>query len=207
MHEVLREACLINEHELINRVKAGERELFGQLLDPYARKMYILAYSILRSGQDAEDVVQESSLKALTRLSQLRSSSSFKCWLLQITVNEARMRKRYARLHPLLSIDDVQKGLHDEAPVVPQFADNRENPEQALNRKELEAAFDHACNNLSPKYQKIFHLHWQEELSNREIGKTLKLGMPAVKTQVHRARLHLRKQLASVLPQTLRAPA
>jgi len=59
-----------------------------------------------------------------------------------------------------------------------------------------------------PSIQKIFHLRWQEERSNREIGRTLKLGMPAVKTQVHRAPLHLREQLASsVLPQTLRAPA
>lgn len=203
MHQMLGQARLTNEHQLISRLKAGEREVFGRLLDPYAHRMYVLAYSILHDAQDAEEVVQESSLKAFTRINQLRSSSSFKCWLLQITINEARMRKRHARLHPMLSIDEMQKDLHDESRIVPQFADDCENPEQALRRKELETAFDHACNDLPPKYHKIMQLHFEGDLSNPEIGRTLKLGTPAVKTQLHRARLHLREQLASVLPQTM----
>jgi RNA polymerase sigma-70 factor (ECF subfamily) len=187
-----------DEHELINRVKAGENELFSQLLDPHAGRMYALAYSILRNNHDAEEAVQESALKAFTRLGQLRSSSSFKCWLLQITINEARMRKRHARLHPVLSIDEEQKNTQRGPGIVAQLVDHRENPEQALRRREFEAAIDHACGDLAPKYQRILLLRCKEDLTNPEICRTLNLGIPAVKTQLHRARLHLREQLGSV---------
>jgi RNA polymerase sigma-70 factor (ECF subfamily) len=198
MSENCGRASLIDEHELINRVKAGEKELFSQLLASHARRMYVLAYSILRNDHDAEETVQESALKAFTRLGQLRSSSSFKCWLLQITINEARMRKRHARLHPELSIDEEQKNSQGGPGIVAQLMDHRENPEQALRRKEFEAAIDRACSDLPPKYHRILLLRCQEDLTNPEIGRALNLGIPAVKTQLHRARLQLREQLGSV---------
>jgi len=190
-----------DEHELIDRVKAGENERFSHLLAPHLRRMYILAYSILRNDHDAEDVVQESALKAFTRLPQLRSSSSFKCWLLQITINEARMRRRHVRSHPVVSIDEEQRNKEGGSGAVAQLMDYRENPEQALRRKEFEAAIDRACSDLPPKYHRILLLRCQEDLSNPEICRTLNLGIPAVKTQLHRARLRLRDQLGSVFGQ------
>lgn len=200
MHETRSEPFLLDEDALISRVKAGESQLFERLLEPHKRKMYVLAYTVLHNEHDAEEAVQESALKAFVRLNQLRSSSAFKCWLLQITINEARMRKRHARLHPSLSIDEEPRSVRDEPGAVPELADCRESPEQALERKELEAAVDHAFNDLPSKYQKILRLRCKEDLSISEIGRALQLGIPAVKTQLHRARLHLRKRLLPVLP-------
>src|SRR5260370_10221241 len=113
MHEIRSEPFVLDEDALISRVKAGESNLFEQLLEPHKRKMYVLAYTVLRNVHDAEEAVQESTLKAFVRLNQLRSSSAFRCWLLQITINEARMRKRHARLHPWLSIDEEQGSGRD----------------------------------------------------------------------------------------------
>jgi RNA polymerase sigma-70 factor (ECF subfamily) len=206
MNEVRREQHLPEEDELIGRIKAGDSQLFELLLGPYARKMYALAYSILRNDHDAEEAVQESALKAFTRLNQLRSSSSFKCWLFQITVNEARMRRRRARLCRCSSLDDEQISAPDGSAVAVQFADQRENPEQAARRKQLEAAIDDACNELPSKYQKILRMRCVENLSLSEIGGELSLGIPAVKTQLHRARLRLRTQLAPFLPSAVSAP-
>ncbi len=200
MDETRSEPFALDEDALINRVKAGESQLFEQLLEPYARKMYVLAYSVLRNEHDAEDVVQESTLKAFFRLHQLRSSSAFKCWLLQITINEARMRKRHVRRYPCSSIDEGGRGSVEGASALPGLVDCRENPEQTLERKELEAAVDRACGDLPRKYQKVLRLRCAEDLSISEIGRALQLGIPAVKTQLHRARLHLRKQLVTVLP-------
>lgn len=200
MNKLGREQRLPEEDELIDRIKRGDTELFGPLLDPHARRMYALAYSILRNDQEAEEAVQESALKAFTNLNQLRSSSSFRCWLFQITINEARMRKRRARLCRCSSLDDEQRSAHDGAGIAIQFADRRENPEQAARRKQLEAAIDDACNELPSKYQNILRMRCVENLNIAEIGGELSLGIPAVKTQLHRARLRLRRQLAAFLP-------
>src|SRR5260370_21253485 len=100
------------------------------------------------------------------------------------------MRIRRARLHPWLSIDEEQGSGRDGTGVVPEPADCRESPEQALERKQLEAAVDHAFNELSPKYQKILRLRCEEDLSISELGRTLQPGIPAGKTPLHHARLY-----------------
>lgn len=199
MHERRSEPSPTEEGGLINRVKAGERELFGQLIDPYARKMYILAYSVLRDEHDAEDAVQESALKAFMRLDQLRSKGAFKCWLMQITLNEARMRKRHSRRYPTCSIDEEDAGSMERSHIIPELVDYRENPEQALGRKELEAAVDCACNDLPRKYLEVFQMRCAGDLTISEIGAAFNLGVPAIKTRLHRARLYLRSQLGSIL--------
>jgi RNA polymerase sigma-70 factor, ECF subfamily len=199
MQETKCTPSLIEEEALIKRVKTGESEVFEQLLGPYARKMYVLAYSVLHNEYDAEEVVQESALKAFLHLDRLRSSPAFKCWLLQITLNEARMRARHARRYHCSSIDEEDGGCGDGSSALLGLIDRRENPEQALQRKELEAAIDRARSNLPHKYQKILRLRCEEDRGIAEIGRTLRLGKAAVKTQLHRARLQLRRQLVPVL--------
>ena len=83
-----------NEEMLIRRIRDGEQELFYELVRPYERRIYSTALAILRNEADAEDVVQEAVLKALKHIRQFRAESRFSTWLIQITVNEARMRIR-----------------------------------------------------------------------------------------------------------------
>lgn len=199
MQERYRTLSQIEEDVLIDRVKAGERELFERLIAPYARKMYFLAYSILRNQQEAEDAVQEGTLKALMRLDQLRCSSSFKGWLMQIVVNEARMRNRHTSRLTVCSLDEEHETTEGQRSILPEPVDYRENPEQALERKEMRSAVQDAYDDLPSKYRTVLRLRCTEDLSLSEIGAILDLGMPAVKTRLHRARLHLREQLIPVL--------
>lgn len=185
---------------LIKRIKSGETSLFRQLLEPYERKMYVLAYSILRDHHGSEEAVQESAIKAFFRLDQLRSAEAFKCWLLQITINEARMRKRHARLHQWPSMNEDHKSFPEQDRCVREYPDWHENPEETLERKELESALECAWRNLPPKYQRVLQLRCTDGLSIPEMGKTLRLSVPAVKTQLHRARLHLKKGLVPLFP-------
>src|SRR5437868_9806426 len=83
-----------NEETLIRRVLAGERELFYELIRPYERRVYSAAFAILRNTADAEDAAQEAILKAFKHIRQFREEARFSTWLLQIAVNEARMRRR-----------------------------------------------------------------------------------------------------------------
>jgi hypothetical protein len=83
-----------NEEVLISRILEGEKDLFLELIRPYQRTVYATLISMLGSKEVAEDVTQEVLLKALARIHQFRRESAFGTWLIQIAINEARMRKR-----------------------------------------------------------------------------------------------------------------
>src|SRR5437016_5175442 len=127
------------EQELIDRVQRGENELFYELVRPYERRVYAAAMAILRNQTDAEDVAQEAMLKALRGIRQFRAEARFSTWLIQITVNEALMRRRRERMVVMESIDEHRSGRgDDEGDYTPRdFADWREIPSEALERKEV----------------------------------------------------------------------
>src|SRR3981189_2932561 len=110
-----------NEEMLIRRVLAGEHELFYELIRPYERRVYAAAFAILRNEADAEDAAQEAVLKAFKHIRQFRAEAKFSTWLTQITLNEARMRKRKQHAHIMEPIVDHQD---DEGNYTPRdFAD------------------------------------------------------------------------------------
>src|ERR1700692_103677 len=99
-------AATTREQQLIASVQQGKRELFYELVRPYERRVYAAALAILRNEADAEDVAQEAVLKALANIRQFRAESRFSTWLIQITINEALMRRRRQRTRVVESIDD-----------------------------------------------------------------------------------------------------
>src|SRR5215467_6973503 len=123
------------EQELIAEVQRGRTDLFYELVRPYERRVFAAALAILRNDTDAEDVVQEAMLKALANLRQFRAEARFSSWLIQITVNEALMRRRRERKGMVESIDERRDEDAEYAPR--DFADWREVPSEALERKEV----------------------------------------------------------------------
>src|ERR1700693_6006333 len=105
-----RPAEQFSEEMLIRRVLAGQHELFYELIRHYERRVYAAAFAILRNEADAEDVAQEAVLKAFKHIRQFRAESRFSTWLIQIAVNEARMRRRKAHANIMEPIAD----RHDE---------------------------------------------------------------------------------------------
>src|SRR5215510_4382980 len=127
---------LDNEAELIQRVCAGDKEAFYSLVEPCERAVFTAAMSILNNVSDAEEVAQEAVLKAFTALPRFRGESKFSTWLVQITINEARLKLRKDRRHLYDSIDESQ--TDDEGDYFPKdFADWRDIPLETLQRKEL----------------------------------------------------------------------
>ena len=94
------------EHDLILSVQRGQHELFYELVRPYERRVYAAALAILRNEHDAEDAAQEAMLKAFANIRQFRAEARFSTWLIQITVNEALMRRRRERTVVMEGIDD-----------------------------------------------------------------------------------------------------
>jgi RNA polymerase sigma-70 factor (ECF subfamily) len=183
-----------NEEALIRRIREGERELFYQLIRPYERRIYSTALAIARNQADAEDIAQEAVLKAFKHIRQFRAESRFSTWLIQITVNEARMRIRRQHANKIEPIVDRQD---EEGNYVPRdFADWREIPSEALERKEVRQKLAEALATLGEKYREVFVLRDMQHLSIEETAKALGISSASVKTRLLRARLMLRDLLA-----------
>src|SRR5215831_5140963 len=182
------------EQELISQVQRGRAELFYELVRPYERRVYAAALAILRNEADAEDTVQEAMLKALANIQQFRAESRFSTWLIQITVNEALMRRRRERTAMTEAIDER---LDHEGEYTPRdFADWREIPSETLERKEVRQKLAKALASLDRKYREVFVLRDMEQLNIQETAEALGISVASVKTRLLRARLMLRDLLA-----------
>jgi len=183
------------EEKLICRIRDGEHELFYELVRPYEGRVYSAALSIVRNEHDAEDVSQEAVLKAFRHFRQFRAESRFSTWLIQITVNEARMRVRKQYAHMTEPITDHKKD--EEGNYTPRdFADWREIPSETLERKEVRQLLAEALASLGEKYREVFVLRDMQHLSIEETAQTLGITTGSVKTRLLRARLMLRDLLA-----------
>jgi RNA polymerase sigma-70 factor (ECF subfamily) len=182
------------ELALIERVQSGEHGLFARLIEPHERRVYGTALAILKNEADAEDAAQEAILKAFKNIRQFRAEAKFSTWLIQITVNEARMRLRRDRGRPTESIDDTQ-GLDGES-MPREFADWREIPSDTLERKEIRQKLAEALAGLGDKYREVFVMRDVQELSIEETAHALGISVASVKTRLLRARLMLRELLA-----------
>jgi len=183
-----------DEATLIDRVRNGEHDLFYELIRPYERNVYRAAFAILRNEADAEDTAQEALLKAFKNIRQFRAEARFSTWLIQITINEARMRRRKEHAHMIEPIADRQD---EEGNYTPRdFADWREIPSETLERKEVREKFAGALASLGEIYRDVFVLRDVEQLSIEETAKALSISTASVKTRLLRARLMLRDLLA-----------
>jgi RNA polymerase sigma-70 factor (ECF subfamily) len=183
------------ETQLIRRVCSGDSEAFEELVRPYERMVYLTAISILRNQADAEEIAQDSVLKAFSKLSTFRGECKFSTWLVQITYNEARMRLRKDRRHLYESLDDQPQD--PEGDYWPRdFADWRPIPSELLEEDETRRALQDAINSLSPTYRDIVVLRDVQNLSIKDAATILGLSEATVKTRLHRARLLLRDALA-----------
>src|SRR5947207_7077723 len=182
------------EQQLIRRVQDGERELFYELVRPYERRVYTAAFAILRNEADAEDAAQEAVLKAFKHIRQFRAEAKFSTWLIQITLNEARMRKRKEHAH---IVEPIVDQADEEGNYIPRdFADWREIPSETLERKEVREGLARALHTLGEKYRDVFVLRDMHQLSIEETAKTLGISTASVKTRLLRARLMLRDLLS-----------
>jgi RNA polymerase sigma-70 factor, ECF subfamily len=183
------------ERELMQRVLNGETELFYELIRPYQRAVFLAATSILGNESDGEEVAQEAILKAFKHLGRFRRESKFSTWLIQIAINEAKMKLRKDRRHLYQSIENGQRSADGDY-IPTDFADWREIPSQALEQAELREALQRALISLPEKYRTVMILRDVQHLSIAETAKALGITEENVKTRTSRARLQMRDLLA-----------
>src|SRR3954471_22481247 len=183
------------EAELIQRVCDGDTEAFYALVEPCERGVFTAAMSILNNATDAEEVAQEAVLKAFAALPRFRREAKFSTWLIQITINEARLKLRKDRRHLYESIDDP-KNDEDGDYFPKDFADWREIPSEEVQRKQWREALKRAREGLPQKYREVLILRDIQHLSIQETAQVLGITEGSVKTRLLRARFQMRDALA-----------
>lgn len=174
---------------------AGDRTEFARLVDLYSNPIYRLGLRMLGNTQDAEDILQNTFLNALTHLPTFEGRSSLSTWLYRIAANEALMRLR--RKKPEVNLEDVETDQHAEDLKPTQFVDWSALPEEQLLSGEGEKVLDQAIQDLPESLRIVFLLRDIEELSIRETAEALGLTETNVKTRLLRARMFLREQLSA----------
>ncbi len=182
-----------DESALVARAKDGDSEAFSELVSHYDRRVFRMAKQITQNDDDAEDVLQESFLKAYTHLDNFQGNSKFYTWLVRIAVNEALMKLRKRRSDRTVPLDEPIDTGEDE--MIREIAVWDENPENTYSREELGTILDSAVQSLRPAYRTVFILRDIEELSIEETAQALNLSISAVKSRLLRARLQLREKL------------
>jgi RNA polymerase sigma-70 factor (ECF subfamily) len=177
------------DEELVRLAQADDERAFGELVTRYESKVYSLGIKMLRNPEDAEDVLQDTFLRAYRGLKSFKGNSTFSTWIYRITANSALMRLRKKQL-PTVSIEDANER---ETPIsIPDWAPG---PVEQLLTQETRHAMQEAIGALPPEFRQVFVLRDVEGLSNGEVAEILDLSVAAVKSRLHRARLKVRNHL------------
>ena len=185
----------------LEALRRGDRAEFARMVEANSNLIYRLALKMLGDAQDAEDILQETFIKAYRHLPEFDGRSSLSTWLYRIATNEALMHLRRKNLETV-SIEEPQE---DEGPLQEplQIINWCCVPEIELMSAEGRAELDRAVGNLPPSLRVVFLLRDVSGLSTRETAEVLDLSEMAVKTRLSRARLRLREELSDYFGEKL----
>ncbi len=191
------EVAVFDDIVLANQAKQGDRSAFTELVNRYASKIYRTVRHITKNDHDAEDVLQETFLKAYSRLDQFKGDAKFYTWLTRIGVNQALMKLRQRKDGKFLPLD--QQVDTEEGSIQREIPSGDADPEQQFEREELRSLLSSGIDSLPESYRVVLVLRDIEGLSTDETAKSLGLSVSAVKSRLLRARLQLRGKLQRVL--------
>jgi RNA polymerase sigma-70 factor (ECF subfamily) len=183
----------------LDALRSGDRAEFASIVEAYSPMIYRLGLKMLNNPQDAEDILQETFIKAYRNIGKFYGRSSVSTWLYRIATNEALMSLRRKRPE---AVSFENPGLHESEPQEPlQIVDWCCMPEEEFLTAESRARLDEAASRLPANLRVVFILRDIEGLSTRETAQVLDISEMAVKTRLSRARLRLREDLTEYFGQ------
>lgn len=185
---------LICDKELIKRSQQGDIEAFEQLISKYQQKVYNIAYRLIGNTHDAGDLAQEALIKVFKSIKSFRGDASFSTWLYHIVTNVCRDELR-KRSRCQTSFLDEPLVIGEEGEITKQIADVSNLPENALEKKELEAYLQELINGLNPEYRMVILLREILGYSYEEIALNLNISLGTVKSRLNRARGYLKEKI------------
>ena len=182
-----------DEVRLVEQARQGNLDAFTDLVNRYEGKIFRLTQHITGNREDAEDALQETFLKAYSRLDQFHGDSRFYTWLVRIAVNESLMKLRKRKTTAAVSLDEP---IESDGNFMPrEVASWDPSPEERYAQTELREILDRTVQALPPIFRTVFVLRDLDHLSTEETAEALDISVPAVKSRLLRARLQLREDL------------
>lgn len=183
-----------DEKKLVSLAQRGDSHAKAAIVNNHEQMVFNVALRLLNKADEAECVLQETFLKVFTSLESFRGESELSTWIYRIATNFALMRLR-KRKKAILPIEDDSK---IDMEMIASF--NRsvlpEDPLRMVMNTELRWAMEQAIEKLPPRFKSTFVLKDIEGLSLKQISQVLGQSLPAVKSNLRRARLFLRDHLA-----------
>ena len=187
------------ELELIEKAKKGDKDALSEIVTQNESLVYNTALRLLANVDEAECVLQETFLKVIQALPEFKGESSLSTWIYRIATNFALMRLR-GKKKQMSGLDDVDSNIKKE--TLENFNKSvAANPLSSVLNAELREEMEQAISDLPPKFRSVFVLKDIEGFSLKEISEMTGLTLAAVKSNLHRARLFLRNQLAEFVEQ------
>lgn len=184
-----------SDAELLRAIVEGRPEAFDAFVETYGRRLMAFGMRMCRHAEDAEDVFQETLMKAYLGLRNVREPKAVRTWLFRVASNQCLMKRRKQQRAAEVSLDALKPpGWEDgEVTEVPDWSDL---PDQESERAELRAVLEHEITRLPPEYRIVLLLRDVEGLSTSETAEVLGIRVPGVKMRLHRARMALRDRLS-----------
>ncbi len=184
----------------LSNLRSGDEKTFETMIQMYNQRLYRIARSIVRDDMEAEDIVQESYIKAFTRLDQFEGGQKeFGSWLARITTNLAIDRTRKSKRANQLVTDllDSFKSNFGETFTMP--ASNTPSPEKQVAMSEIKSLLEQEIDKLPDGFREVFIFRIVEEMTIEETSDILQIPLATVKTRLHRARAKLQASLKEQL--------
>jgi len=187
----------LSDQEVVLMARAGREAAYRELIRRYERPIFALLFRMVRDRELAEDLSQETFIKALNAIESYRPEFKFSSWIFKIANNAAIDHLRRRELDTL-SLDGSPHAETPEAmqATALQIGARQESPLDAVEAKELGGAIEVAIGRLRPEYRACILLRHVEGRAYEEIAEMLDLPLGTVKTYIHRARNELRQALA-----------
>jgi RNA polymerase sigma-70 factor (ECF subfamily) len=183
----------MNEKELITAAQSGDFDAFSKLIGEHKDKIYRLALKLTNNREDAEDIVQETFLKAVDNIDKFRMESSFGTWLYSIALNLFRTGAIKNKRMDLKPIETYLPDSHGENTAnLFDWGDPHDYYEKKLIMETIETGLAE----MKYIYSAPFILRYMEDMPVKEVAELLKLSIPATKSRILRARLELRERLS-----------
>lgn len=180
------------DEELVVSAQRGDSEAFELLMQRYVNKVGGLATRLTRNPEDAEEVLQDVFTTVYRKIRAFQGKSSFSSWLYRITVNAALMKLRKRRNDRHVLLEDV---VPDYLNTVILRTSEMSEGDALTERQRLLHALEDAIRRLPDDYRPVFVLRDIDGLTSTQVGKMLRLSVPAVKSRLHRSRLMIRRRL------------
>lgn len=203
MTQSQRSESLTSEAALVERARQRDPRAFRTIMERHNQRLYRIARTILKDEAEAEDVVQETYLRAFESLSKFREEAMLSTWLTRIAINEALGRKR--KRHQTVEVEAIEAAQRDSAQIIRFPTMNAQtDPERSAAQREIRQLLERSIDALPEAFRVVFVMRDVEELSIEETAALLAIQPETVKTRLHRARRLLRQSLDTEMATTLK---